>query len=122
MRILVALLCWLLAGPAWADITLFDDGDWRVIGVDAGAEPLPIAVTKKDEPLGSFAALRFFYALDAGFVPVLTLYASGASSRSCRRRACPARRPCSLATRLRRRPHLRCASPRSTCQKAGRDH
>ena len=77
MRTPAALLCSLLAGSALADTTLFDDGRWRVVGVDVGAEPEPIAVTRQDMQLGSFAALRFFYALDAGFVPVLSLYAGG---------------------------------------------
>lgn len=78
MRRLAALLCCALASPALADTTLFDDGLWRVIGVEAGAEPLPIAVTQRGTLLGSFAALRFLYALDAGFAPVLTLFAGGA--------------------------------------------
>jgi hypothetical protein len=77
MRALAALLLVALPGPALADSTLFDDGRWRVVGVDAGAEPLPIAVTQRGTPLGNFAALRFFFALDAGFVPVLTLFAGG---------------------------------------------
>jgi hypothetical protein len=77
MRIRVALLCCLLAGPALADTTLFDDGRWRVVGVDAGAERLPIAVTQGGTPLGSFAALRFFGSLDGAFVPALTLFAGG---------------------------------------------
>ena len=77
MRALATLLGVALAGPALADSTLFDDDRWRVVGVDVGAEPLPIAVTQRGTPLGNFAALRFFFALDAGFVPVLTLFAGG---------------------------------------------
>ena len=78
MKRLVALLCCALASPALADTTLFDDGLWRVIGVEASAEPLPIAVTQHGTPLGSFATLRFGYALDGDFAPVLALFAGGA--------------------------------------------
>ncbi len=77
MRLLAVLLLLALAAPALADTTLFDDGRWRVVGVDAGAEPPPIAVTQRGTPRGSFAALRVSFALDAGFVPVLTLFADG---------------------------------------------
>ena len=77
MRIAVALLCWLLAAPALADVTLFDDGTWRVVGVEAGAEPLPIAVTQRGNPRGEFAALRILYAQGADFAPVLGLFAGG---------------------------------------------
>jgi hypothetical protein len=75
-RLLFAV-CALLAAPAFADTTLFDDGAWRVIGVDVGAEPEPIAVTRDDAALGDFSALEFWYDLGAGFVPVLTLAAGG---------------------------------------------
>lgn len=79
MRLLPPLL-WLLAlaAPALADTTLFQDEHWRVVGTDVGSEPQPIAVSQDDVPLGDFAALRILYALDAGFVPVLSLSAAGA--------------------------------------------
>jgi len=74
---LAALLCYALTSPALADTALLDDGRWRVIGVDVGAEPQPIAVTQDGAGLGDFSALRIFFDLGAGFVPVLTLYAGG---------------------------------------------
>jgi hypothetical protein len=77
-RWLVLLLC-LLAPRAFAgaDTTLFAEGPWRVIGVDAGGEPDPIDVSTRDAALGAFAALAFEYDLGAGFVRVLTLAADG---------------------------------------------
>jgi hypothetical protein len=78
VRPLALLLLLGLALPARADTPLFDDGRWRVLGVAADGEPLPIAVSRNDAPLGDFAALRILYAQDAGFAPVLVLYAGGA--------------------------------------------
>ena len=40
---------------------LFDDGRWRVLGVDAGGIPM----TRGGAPLGSFASLDFRFALEA---------------------------------------------------------
>lgn len=79
MRRWLPLLLCLLAPPAFAgaDTTLFEDGPWRVIGVDAGAEPNPIDVSTQDAALGEFAALEFEYDLGAGFVRVLSLAADG---------------------------------------------
>jgi len=74
---LLPLLCCLVAAPALAGVntTLFDDGQWRVIGAPAG--PDPIAVTRDGAPLGDFSALVFSYDLGLGFVPVLSLAADG---------------------------------------------
>ena len=88
-----------------ADTTLFDDGLWRVIGVEAGAEPLPIAVTQRGTPLGSFSALRFSYALAAGFAPVLALFAGGALEPSLPPPGVPAPGAAGALLRLRRWPH-----------------
>jgi hypothetical protein len=77
-RALPLLVC-LLAAPAFAGAgtTLFDDGRWRVVGLAAGAEPLPIALTRDDVALGSFSALEVSYDLGTGFTRVLSLLADG---------------------------------------------
>jgi hypothetical protein len=72
------LLLLALALPAHADETLFDDGRWQAVGVDAGAEPQPIAVTQDGAPLGSFTTLRVLAAVGGSFVPVVSLSAGGA--------------------------------------------
>jgi hypothetical protein len=60
---LLALLAFWLAAPALAGVpgALFDDGRWRVLGMDAGGIP----VTRGGAPLGSFASLDFRFALEA---------------------------------------------------------
>lgn len=76
MRWMVLMLGCALAAPAAAQVTLLDDGRWRVTGVaDAGAPQ--IAVSVDDVPTGTFAALRFAYAGDAGFDEVLVLRGDG---------------------------------------------
>lgn len=74
-RLLPLLLSSLLAAPALAGAPalLFDDGGWRVLGVDAGAIP----VSRDGVALGSFARLELRYDLGAGFVPVLSLAEDG---------------------------------------------
>jgi hypothetical protein len=67
---LLWLIC-LFASPAFAggSSLLFDDGRWRVIGLDVGAEPLPISVTQDKTDLGDFSALQFYF--DKGGIFVL---------------------------------------------------
>lgn len=67
---------WLaFAAPAFADVTLLDDGRWRVIGVeDAG--PPQIAASVDGVPAGSFSELRFLDAA-SGFAQVLALHGDG---------------------------------------------
>ena len=73
------LLACLLAAPAFAGVstTLLEDGRWRVIGIDAGAEPMPISVTRDKTALGDFSALQFFFDIGGSFVQVLLLDADG---------------------------------------------
>lgn len=75
MTRLLALLAFWLAAPALAGVpgALFDDGRWRVLGVDAGGIP----VTRGGAALGSFASLDFHHDLGAGFVRVLSLTDDG---------------------------------------------
>src|SRR5512145_1538982 len=76
MREMVLMLGCALAAPAAAQVTLLDDGRWRVTGVaDAGAAQ--IAVSVDGAPAGAFAALRFAYAVDAVFAEVLVLRGDG---------------------------------------------
>lgn len=72
-RLLLLLGC-LLATPALAGVgtTLFDDGEWRVVGVGSGAMS-----ASGNGVQGDFAALVFSYDLGAGFVPVLSLLEDG---------------------------------------------
>jgi hypothetical protein len=81
-RLVLALAC-LLAPPAFAGAgaTLFDDGSWRVVGVD-GSDPQPIAVTRAGAALGDFSAVELWYDLGAGFVRVLVIGAGGALTPS----------------------------------------
>lgn len=74
MTRLLPLLCWLLAAPALAGVgtTLFDDGEWRAVGVGAGS----MAVIGNGAQ-GNFAALEFSYDLGMGPVPVLRLLDDG---------------------------------------------
>jgi hypothetical protein len=72
----VLMLCCALAAPAAAQVTLLDDGRWRIVGV-ADATAQQIAVSVDDAPAGAFAALRFAYAGDAGFDEVLVLHGDG---------------------------------------------
>jgi hypothetical protein len=71
---LLPLLCWLLAAPALAGggATLFDDGEWRAVGMGAGS----MAVIGPGGQ-GDFAALELSYDLGMGFVPVLRLLDDG---------------------------------------------
>jgi hypothetical protein len=76
MRGTLLLLGCALAAPAAAQVTLLDDGRWRVTGVaDAGAPQ--VAVSVDDVPSGAFAALRFEYAGDSGLDEVLVLGGDG---------------------------------------------
>jgi hypothetical protein len=76
MRWTVLVLCCALAAPAAAQVTLLDDGRWRVVG-DADAAAPQIAVRVDDVPAGTFAALRFAYADDLAFGEVLVLRGDG---------------------------------------------
>ena len=76
MRSLALLLGCALAAPAAAQVTLLNDGRWRITGeADAGAPQ--IAVSVDEVTAGSFAGLRFAYAGDAGFEEVLLLRGDG---------------------------------------------
>lgn len=79
MRRLLLLVCLGLPLPALAGVstTLFQDDRWRVEGVDPGAEPLPIEVTRDKMLLGDYSALEFWFDLGAGFEHFLTLHADG---------------------------------------------
>ena len=74
MKRLLPLLGWLLAAPALAGggTTLFDDGEWRAVGVGAGSMSVIGSGAQ-----GDFAALELSYDLGAGFVPVLRLLEDG---------------------------------------------
>lgn len=78
-RFLLFVTWWLAAAPAFAGVgsTLLDEAGWRVIGLDAGGEPQPIAVARDDAALGDFAALEVWRDLGAGFTRVLVLAADG---------------------------------------------
>jgi hypothetical protein len=77
-RWLPLLLC-VLAAPAFGGVgaTLLDEAGWRAIGLDAGAEPRPIAVTRDGAALGDFAALELWHDPGTGFARVLVLDADG---------------------------------------------
>jgi hypothetical protein len=79
MRLFLVLVFLWLPLPALAGVstTLFQDERWRIEGVDPGAEPVPIEVTRKKVALGNFSALDFFFDRGAGFVHFLTLRADG---------------------------------------------
>lgn len=70
------MLCWALAGPAAAQVTLLDDGRWRVTGLADAAAP-QIAVSVDDVPSGSFAALQFAFTDGSGLEQVLVLRGDG---------------------------------------------
>ena len=76
MRWLVLLLCCALAAPAAAQVTLLDDGRWRVVGVADDAAP-QLAVSVDDAPAGSFAELRFAFSDSGAFDDVLVLRGDG---------------------------------------------
>jgi hypothetical protein len=76
MRWTVLMLSWALSAPAAAQVTLLDDGRWRVVGVADDAAP-QIAVSVDDAPAGAFGALRFAYADDLAFHEVLVLRGDG---------------------------------------------
>jgi hypothetical protein len=71
------LLCSALAAPAAAQVTLLDDGRWRVTGVADAAAP-QIAVSVDEVSAGSFAELRFAFSDGGGFDEVLVLRGDGA--------------------------------------------
>lgn len=76
MRWMLLLLGCALAAPAAAQVTLLDDGRWRVTGVAEAGAP-QVAVSVDDVPSGAFAALRFAYAGDSGPDEVLVLRGDG---------------------------------------------
>jgi hypothetical protein len=76
MRCTVLMLGWALSAPAAAQVTLLDDGRWRIVGVLDDAAP-QIAVSVDDAPAGEFAALGFAYADDLAFHEVLVLRGDG---------------------------------------------
>jgi hypothetical protein len=76
MRGLVLMLGCALAAPAAAQVTLLDDGRWRVTGIADDAVP-QVSVSVDDAPAGNFAALHFAFAGGAGFEEVLVLRGDG---------------------------------------------
>jgi hypothetical protein len=76
MRWAVLLACWALGAPAAAQVTLLDDGRWRIVGEPDASAP-QIAVSVDDAPAGAFAALRLEYATDLAFDEVLVLRGDG---------------------------------------------
>jgi hypothetical protein len=79
VRWLLLAVCLALPASAGAGVStvLFQDDRWRVEGVDPGAEPLPIAVSRDKVAVGDFSALEFWFDRGAGFQHFLTLFADG---------------------------------------------